>query len=92
MFALRKTGPSSTRGYCTGQLQHLKSNVREIDLLPILSSYSESFLKSTACIIATFELPDVDIIFQIILPHIVTFKIVIVEEKNVILCSRRKSK
>lgn len=33
-----------------------------------------------------FELPDVDTIFQIILPHIFTFKIVIVEEKKKLFC------
>ena len=37
-----------------------------------------------------FELPDVDIIFEIILPHIFTFKIIIVGGEKVIPCGRKK--
>ena len=72
-----------------GNSQYSPSNIRVIHLPPILLSHSESSWK-TACIIALFELPDVDVIFQIILPHVLTFKIIIVGGE-VILWSRKKN-
>lgn len=47
-----------------------------------LHYHSQSFFKGTECGLTVFELLDTNIVFQIILPHIFTFKIIMFGNKG----------